>query len=243
VRDALVNGIRDPSRQEQRTEGSAWFEKAMSGNDLEEKLHRCCAIKNKPNPALKDIIEVCTIFFGDAYDDFVSNVEDQMISVYNIRSEGEVYNVSIYPYKKAANNSHDPYDRPACMVLLSSDGKTKKSLDLESTRGMILLLCEKFVIDTDTKKYVLTVIKQKYKDETTTLQKQKEEAAEKARGAEKAEESRRQALISTLTNDQHFETWLAQVKALTRRNNAIQNSSKLIDQLLAAVRQKIHEET
>jgi hypothetical protein len=248
VKDALLNGITDPSGQKHsfRDEGNAWFEKTMSEIDLKEKLDQLCSIKDKDRLTLNDIIEVCTIFFGDAYADFVDNLEDELLMVHNIRSEGVVYNVYIYPYQKEdVRNKHDPYARPARMVLKSLGKRTTTHIDLYSTRGMILLLCENFVLDIDTKEYLLSGIKQRDKDESTTQRKQKEEEIEHTRRAERMETSKQQEIISTLTNDQNecFKTWLAQVKSLTLQDHTIQNSSKMIDQLLAVVKQKINEGT
>jgi hypothetical protein len=223
--------------------GAAWFETPTTETDIQTKVNELCSIKNQIQPKLKDLLSGCKVFFGSEFDNYVEQNTDY-IKLKRIPIGIDALEIYLRPFRSFEVAPGYDQDYSAEMIIMSNDQhKKKKHLKFNSTHEMITILCEQLISDVTMKKYILDITTRAFSNEDKAQRVARIKATKKKQETNKTNQMSRQAVISILTGEQNesFRAWLSQVKLWTHEDRT--DPTKLVEELLAVVKQKINEGT
>jgi len=222
--------------------GTAWFEDAEEKFDVDEMADKLCSIPYCTKLNIQDLIQVCRVFFGDDFDEFVEIVENKQIKLRKSPGGVAISDICICPYREPEeSNRHDTYDREAIMAFISSRAPGRTVINMGSSRVMILELCKNLLRNSNKKIDLIREIQDRFKEADRVKAEQQQKELEDMK-------KNRTRLIKILTDDnQALNAWINEVK-ICQKSYARQlvstkqyhSPSDLVSELLTAVKKKIN---
>ena len=223
--------------------GTAWFEGGEENFDVEQMANKLGSITYCTHLNIQDLIQICGVFFGDDFDEFVEIVENKQIKLRKSPQGVAISDIRINPYQGPdESNRFDEYDREAVLAFTPVDAARRRVISMASSQAMVLELCTHLMRNSKKNLDLISEIQNKFQQANRV----KAEQQQKEYGDMKKNRAR---LITKLTDDnQALKTWIQEVKICQesyanqlKKTKLYHSPSDLVSELLTAVKNKINQ--
>ena len=222
--------------------GAAWFEGGEEDFHVKKMANKLGSIPYSTQLSIQDLIQICTVFFGANFDEFVEIVKNNQIKLRKSPQGVAISDICIYPYQGPdESNRFDEYDREAILAF-TPVGARRRVISMASSHAMVLELCNNLMINSNKKLDLVREIQDRFQQAERAKAEQQQKEYEDMK-------KNRARLIRRLTDESHaFKTWIKEVKICQEtyaqqlgRTKEYHSPSGLVNEVLTLARKKIDQ--
>jgi hypothetical protein len=222
--------------------GAAWFEDGEEKFDVEQMANKLGSITYSTQLSIQDLIQICRVFFGADFDEFVEIVENKKIKLRKNPQGVVISDIYIYPYQGPdESNRFDESEREAILAFNPVDAR-RRVISMASSQAMVLELCKHLMRNSDKKLDLVREIQNRFQQAERAKAEQQQKEYEDMK-------KNRARLIRRLTDEsQAFKTWIKEVKICQEtyakqleRTKNYHSPSGLVSEVLTLARNKINQ--